>query len=164
MRPLHSQQTRTELVKHNVYMLEDFFKCRILLKPVTRGVDSNLHVPVPTMHEQAQSNRACNILQFCCFGLSLGVLIFLYFFKTIFTPIWSYREKDKNSNLYITYFAHFYWDNRELMVSLLDILVETTNKHTFEIRVNIIQARDKSDSTCYPKPCDQFNNTAQNSC
>jgi hypothetical protein len=32
--------------------------------------------PSSTVHEQTQSNRACNILQFCRAGLSLWILFF----------------------------------------------------------------------------------------
>jgi hypothetical protein len=38
-------------------------------------VDGSLHFD-STVHEQAKSNRVCNILQFCRVGLSLGILIF----------------------------------------------------------------------------------------
>jgi hypothetical protein len=40
------------------------FKCWILLKPVIGGVDGSLH---STVHEQAQSNRACNIFNYVVF-------------------------------------------------------------------------------------------------
>ena len=34
---------------------------------------------ITTVHEQEQSNGTCNILQFCCFGLSLGFYFFYIF-------------------------------------------------------------------------------------
>ena len=56
-------------INYNSKFTITIFKCWILLKPVLEGVDGT----------QAQSNRVCNILQFCCFGLSLGVLFFSVF-------------------------------------------------------------------------------------
>ena len=54
-----------------------------------------------TVHEQAQSNRACNILQFCCLGLSLGVLFFLYFYLLLTSNTSWFTGKGKSTKSWL---------------------------------------------------------------